>query len=161
MADEQQSGLDTRDSIYGRVESTPIFTESDNGTKRLYFKARQDHYRYNGGNSYTRLASTYPDVIAFDAAASHGHAQLAKGDWFIAQGRVREHVNPNTGVVEDQFVASRIGHDMARTDYEVNRTPERTAERDTQQREQGRASSLDSEEPALPERQLEPHVRAM
>ncbi|GAA1813673.1 MULTISPECIES: single-stranded DNA-binding protein [Brevibacterium] len=159
MSEEQRPGLDARASIYGRVESNPSLTHSENGTPRLYFKVRQDHYRYNGGDSYTRLASTYHDVIAFDGAATHGYEQLAKNDWVIAQGRIRENTNPNTGVTEEQFIANRLGHDLARTTYEVDRTPQPTAERRGPEREAERTTGFEAPEPEPVDRDA--HARTM
>lgn len=159
MNEERQPGIDTRDSMYGFVASNPQLTYSDDGTPRLYFKAGQEHYQYAGGNSYTKLPTTFHDVVAFNGAAEHGYANLSKQDWFIAQGRVRENTNPNTGITEEQFIANRLGHDMARTDYEVDRSPRRTAERQAPDRAQERSVAFEAPEAEHAER--ETPARAM
>ena len=53
------------------------------------------------------------------------HDRLAKGDKFVAEGYVREydHTTPDGEVVKaEEFVAKKLGHDLARTRYEVKRT---------------------------------------
>lgn len=159
MAKEHETGIDVRDSLYGFVASEPQLTHSEDGTARLYFKGGQEHYQYDGGNSYTKLPTTFHDVVAFKGAAKHGFKNLSKQDWFIAQGRVRDNANPNTGVTEEQFIANRLGHDMARTEYEVDRTPRRTAARETPERSQERSASF--EEPEAERVDRESHAREL
>jgi len=53
------------------------------------------------------------------------HDRLAKGDKFVAEGYVREydHTTPDGEVVKaEEFVAKKLGHDLARTRYDVDRT---------------------------------------
>ncbi|MGO3180715.1 MAG: single-stranded DNA-binding protein, partial [Brevibacterium linens] len=54
--------------------------------------------------------------------------RLAKGDNIIADGRVRDYSYERNGqrYEGEEFIATRIGHDLARTRYEVDRT-ERSA----------------------------------
>ena len=55
------------------------------------------------------------------------HQQLAKGDNFIADGRVRKYSYERDGQRHEgeEVIATRLGHDLARTRYEVDRTPRR------------------------------------
>ena len=57
--------------------------------------------------------------------------ELAKGDNIIADGRVRDYSYERNGqrYEGEEFIATRIGHDLARTRYEVDRS-ERTSGRD-------------------------------
>ena len=53
------------------------------------------------------------------------YKQLAKNDFFIAEGRMEDYQSKTTGETKQRFVATALGHDMARTTYEVDRTPRR------------------------------------
>lgn len=115
-----------RDSFYGFVASNPQFTHPEGGMPRLYFKAGQEHYRPEADGTFTKLETTFHDVVAFRAAAVRGFERLAKQDYFVAQGQLDTTVDKDTGVQRTRFIASRLGHDLARTRYEVDRTPRRT-----------------------------------
>ena len=57
--------------------------------------------------------------------AERAHDRLAKGDKFVAEGYTREYdrTAPDGEVVKsEEFVAKKLGHDLARTSYEVDRT---------------------------------------
>ncbi|KFI81940.1 single-stranded DNA-binding protein [Bifidobacterium psychraerophilum] len=118
---------DLRDSFYGFVASNPQFTHPEGGTPRLYFKAGQEHYRPEPDGTFTKLETTFHDVVAFRAAAVRGFERLAKQDYFVAQGQLDTSVDKDTGVQRTRFIASRLGHDLARTRYEVDRTPRHTS----------------------------------
>jgi hypothetical protein len=119
-------GPDLRDSFYGFVASNPQFTHPEGGTPRLYFKAGQEHYRPEPDGTFTKLETTFHDVVAFRAAAVRGFERLVKQDYFVAQGELDTYTDSDTGTQRTRFIASRIGHDLARTRYEVDRSPRRT-----------------------------------
>ncbi|HHW51086.1 MAG TPA: hypothetical protein GX406_06440 [Pseudoclavibacter sp.] len=121
------SAPDLHDSFYGFVASNPQFTHPDGGTPRLYFKAGQEHYRPEPDGTFTKLETTFHDVVAFRAAAVRGFERLAKQDYFVAQGQLDISVDEDTGVQRTRFIANRLGHDLARTRYEVDRTPQRNS----------------------------------
>ena len=77
----------------------------------------------------------------FGRSAEHAHANFAQGDNFVAEGYTRPvNYERNGQAIEgEEFVARRIGHDMARTRYEVDRAPRKVAAQETVQREQERA----------------------
>jgi single-stranded DNA-binding protein len=77
------------------------------------------------------LETTFHDLIAYRGAAEQGAERIAKGDNIIADGRVREYSYERNGqrYEGEEFIATRIGHDLARTRYEVDRT-ERSSGRD-------------------------------
>jgi hypothetical protein len=118
---------DLRDSFYGFVASNPQLTHPEGGTPRLYFKAGQEHYRPEPDGTFTKLETTFHDVVAFRAAAVRGFERLAKQDYFVAQGQLDTSVDKDTGVQRTRFIASRLGHDLARTRYEVDRTSQRSS----------------------------------
>lgn len=123
----------TQESFSGFVASDPQLTRTENGDARLFMKVGKEHYRQEEDGSFTQLETSFHNLVAFKAAAEQGQARLAKGDKFVAEGYVREYTYQRDGqVVEgEEFVARRLGHDMARTRYDVDRTPRRAAaERD-------------------------------
>lgn len=54
-------------------------------------KIGMEHYRREADNSFTKLETTFHDLVAFKAAAEYGCEKLAKGDNFIADGRIRQY----------------------------------------------------------------------
>lgn len=122
------------EAFYGFVASEPKLTYHD-GKPRLYFKAGQEHYEYGPDGSRTKLPTTFHDVIAFKGAAASGGQHLAKLDWFVAQGRLESNVNPNTGVESKEFIANRLGPDLARMNIEIG-SPRRISQMDAPNRRQ-------------------------
>lgn len=124
--------IQTQQSISGFIASEPQLSHTERGDARMYVKVGIEHFRKEQDNSYTKLETTFHDLIAFRAAAEHGAERLAKGDNFIADGRVREYSYEREGQRHEgeEFVATRIGHDLARTRYEVDRSPRPRTERD-------------------------------
>ncbi|WRS29173.1 single-stranded DNA-binding protein [Actinomycetaceae bacterium MB13-C1-2] len=122
---EQRSvtGPELKDSFYGFVATNPQFSNPEGGTPRLYFKAGQEHYRPEPDGTFTKLETTFHDVVAFRGAAIRGFEKLAKQDFFVAQGELNTYVDRESGVERTRFIANRFGHDLARTRYEVDRTP--------------------------------------
>ncbi len=122
------SPIQTQQSIAGFVASNPQLSHTERGDARLYFKIGIEHYRREADNSFTKLETTFHDLIAFRGAAEFGHRKLAKGDNIIADGRVRKYSYERDGERREgeEFVAIRLGHDLARTHYEVDRSSRRT-----------------------------------
>jgi single-strand DNA-binding protein len=59
--------------------------------------------------------------------AERAYANFKVGDNFIASGYINEYEVGRNGQTRarEEFVARRIGHDLARTKYDVDRTPSR------------------------------------
>ncbi|MDS2171823.1 hypothetical protein Q7C18_03860 [Nesterenkonia sp. CL21] len=136
MSEQQHSNPDPEigEAFYGFIASDPKPTTHD-GTKRLYFRAGQEHYDFAADGSRIKLPTTFHDVVAFRGAAESGERKLEKGDWFLAAGRTQSSTNPNTGAERTEFIASRFGHDLARMNTEVG-TPRRRAQMQSANREQ-------------------------
>lgn len=154
--------ITTKESLSGFIASDPDLTFTSNGDARLYARVGQPQARREEDGSFTKLEPTFTDLVMFRKSAERAHAQFQKGDNFIAEGDVHHYPQTVDGVeVErEQFVASRIGHDNNTTTYDVDRhRPERTAARDTAQRE---STGQDPIAAAAAEReaQLEPEPSA-
>ncbi|MDR1513262.1 MAG: single-stranded DNA-binding protein [Propionibacteriaceae bacterium] len=125
--------IKTSTSMSGFVCSTPRLTRSEDGEPRLFMKVGQQHFQREPDGSFTQQESTYHDLVIFRKTAERAAAQFQKGDRFVAEGYV--HVSTVTNEdgetrEQEEFVARRIGHDVAVTDYTMNR--------------RGRANTLDA-----------------
>ncbi len=116
--------LHTQQSISGFIASEPQQTVTENGDTRLYVRIGQPHFRRNEDGTFTELEPSFHDMVAYRATAERALTRLAKGDSFIAEGYTRTFPVERDGqVVEaEEFVAKKLGHDLARTNYDVDRT---------------------------------------
>ena len=117
--------LHTQESVSGFIASDPQLTYTERGDARFYAKIGQEHYRKEPDGSFTQTETTFHDLVAFKKTAERAHDRLAKGDKFVAEGYTREYdrTAPDGEVVKsEEFVAKKLGHDLARTSYEVDRT---------------------------------------
>lgn len=117
--------LHTQESVSGFIASDPQLTYTERGDARFYAKIGQEHYRKEPDGSFTQTETTFHDLVAFKKTAERAHARFTKGDKFVAEGYTRhyDHATPEGEVVKaEEFVAKKLGHDLARTSYEVDRT---------------------------------------
>lgn len=130
--------LHTQQSISGFIASEPQRSTTEAGDVRMYVRIGQPQYRRNEDGSFTELEPTFHDMVAFRATAERALARFAKGDSFVAEGYKRTFPIERDGHVleAEEFVAKKLGHDLARTNYEVNRSRRSgAAERDTATRD--------------------------
>ena len=115
--------LHTQQSLSGFIASEPQQSLTENGDTRFYVRVGQPHFRRDDGGGFTELEPTFHDLVAYRATAERALKRFAKGDSFVAEGYVRTfEVERDGAVVErEEFVAKRIGHDLARTNYSVDR----------------------------------------
>ncbi len=125
--------IHTQESLSGFIASEPHLSFTEKGDARLFVKVGQEHYRREDNGSFTQTETTFHDLVAFRKTAERAHQRFAKGDKFVAEGYThhydRTDENGQTVKVEE-FVAKKIGHDLARTRYTVDR-PQRTPESDS------------------------------
>lgn len=117
--------IHTQESVSGFIASDPQLRYTEQGDARFYAKIGQEHYRKESDGSFTQTETTFHDLVAFKKTAERAHARFAKGDKFIAEGYTREYDRVESGgqsVRAEEFVAKKLGHDLARTSYEVDRT---------------------------------------
>ncbi|GAA1996505.1 single-stranded DNA-binding protein [Microbacterium pumilum] len=116
--------LHTQQSISGFIASEPQQSITENGDTRLYVRIGQPHFRRNEDGTFTELEPSFHDMVAYRATAERALSRFAKGDSFIAEGYIRTFSIERDGQVVDaeEFVAKKLGHDLARTNYEVDRT---------------------------------------
>ena len=114
--------LHTQQSLSGFIASEPQHSVTENGDTRFYVRVGQPHFRREGGG-FTPLEPSFHDLVAYRPTADRALTRFAKGDSFVAEGYVRTFQVERDGEVLDreEFVAKKIGHDLARTNYEVDR----------------------------------------
>lgn len=93
------------------------------GETRFYARVGEEDYRKEPDGTSTELDPTFHDLVAYRATAERAHARFAKGDSFVAEGYTHpyEYERDGQSVQGEEFVAKKIGHDLARTSYEVDR----------------------------------------
>ena len=116
--------LHTQQSLSGFIASDPQQSVTENGETHFYVRVGQPHFRREDSGSFTALEPSYHDLVAYRATADRALTRFAKGDSFVAEGYVRNFQFERDGEVvnREEFVAKKIGHDLARTNYDVDRT---------------------------------------
>jgi single-stranded DNA-binding protein len=123
--------MHTKESLSGFIAAPPTLTTTSRGEARFYARIGQEHYRKETDGSFTKLETTFHDLVQFRAAAEESFAAFRKGDWFVAEGSIH-HYQDRNGAPREYFRANKVGHDTARTAYSVARegtAPAMTAER--------------------------------
>ncbi|MCA0253707.1 MAG: single-stranded DNA-binding protein [Actinobacteria bacterium] len=147
----------TQESLSGFIASDPQLTHTTKGVPRFYARIGQEHYHKEPDGSFIQIDTTFHNLVMFSRSAERAAEQFAKGDNFVAEGYVRpvEYEKDGQNVQDEEFVARKIGHDLARTRYEVNRTRatgvEPAAEEPTRKwRHRDQSAELASETPSTP-----------
>ena len=114
----------TQQSLTGFIASEPQLTFTTQGDARFYAKVGQEHYRHNDDGSFTKLDATFHDLVIYRRTAERAYAAFAKGDRFVAEGYVRTYEHQVDGQTRqgEEFIATKLDHDTARTSYIVGRT---------------------------------------
>jgi single-strand DNA-binding protein len=121
--------LHTQQSLSGFIASEPQQSVTENGDTRFYVRVGQPHFRREDDGGFTVLEPSFHDLVAYRATAERALTRFAKGDSFVAEGYVRTFQVERDGeaIEREEFVAKKIGHDLARTNYDVDRANRSTA----------------------------------
>lgn len=143
----------TQQSISGFIATDPQLTQTERGEARFYARFGQENYRREEDGSFTKLEPSFSNLVLYRATAERAHERFAKGDNFVAEGYAHEYTYTRDGqqINGEEFVAKKIGHDTARTRYDVDRTPRHAsaaAERENVTREQNHAFDPPQARPA-------------
>ena len=138
--------LHTQQSLSGFIASEPQQSVTSNGDTRFYVRIGQPHFRREDDGTFRELEPSFHDLVAYRATADRAFERFAKGDSFVAEGYVRTFPVERDGeiVEREEFVAKKIGHDLARTNYDVDRS-----RRPAPNVEQAVPDALASRRPAL------------
>ncbi|GAA3585947.1 hypothetical protein GCM10022198_06550 [Klugiella xanthotipulae] len=119
--------IETEQAVAGFFATVPTLTRTEDGAARFYARFGIEHSRQEADGSWTKLEPTFHDMTAFRRAAEEGFTRFRKGDKFVATGRVHEYRRQKDGEQAEEFIVSRFGHDVARTQYDVRRAPRKAA----------------------------------
>ena len=113
----------TQESFSGFIASDRQLSYTTRGEARFYARVGQEHYRKEQDGTFTELDPTFHDLVAYRATAQRAQERFAKGDSFVAEGYTHPYEYERDGetVQGEEFVAKKVGHDLARTSYEVTR----------------------------------------
>lgn len=119
--------IPTQMSLPGFIATAPQINFTNNGGARFYARVGIEHFRKETDGSFTKMEPTFHDLVAYGKTAEHAYDRFKVGDNFVASGYINEYELDRHGQAEarEEFVARRIGHDLARTKYEVERAPSR------------------------------------
>lgn len=114
--------IPTQMSLAGYIATPPQLRTTSQDTARMYVRVGVEHFRKEVDGTFTELEPTYHDLVLYGVVAEKAHEQFRPGDCFIASGFIREFEDPKIeGLIREEFVARKIGHDSARATYEVQR----------------------------------------
>jgi single-stranded DNA-binding protein len=115
--------IPTQLSLHGYIATTPELTTTRDGSPRFHARIGVEQFRKEPDGSFTKLDPVYCDLVAYDTAAERAFERFRVGDSLVAAGHINEYEVDRDGqkIPRHEFVARRIGHDLARTRYEVHR----------------------------------------
>lgn len=115
--------IPTRESLAGFIVTEPRLTTTSTGQQRLAARVGVEHWAKEPDGSLTELDPTFHTLAIFGPLAQRLEGRFRKGDRFVAAGHTAAYTLDRSGVTElrHEFVATRIGHDTARTRYTVDR----------------------------------------
>jgi len=100
----------------------------------LTARVGQEQFEADGQGGFQQLDNHYFNVVQYGKSAERSFNQFKPGDRFVTEGYVRDFTYENREgeqIEGKEFVVKKIGHDTARTRYEVDRSPRQpSAERD-------------------------------
>ena len=134
------SPIRTQQSISGFIASDPQLTETERGEARFYARYGQENFRREDDGTFTKLETSFHNLVMYRSTAQRAYERFEKGDSFVAEGYLHEYSYERDGqtLEGEEFVAKKIGHDNARTQYSVDRSP-RAASNDASSLGQSRA----------------------
>ncbi|MGO2171139.1 MAG: single-stranded DNA-binding protein [Micrococcaceae bacterium] len=110
----------TQQSLSGFIASKPVLSFTLTGDARFYARIGQQHYQREKDGSFTRINTTFHDLVQYRRAAHESYSKFRVSDWFLAEGYVKTYTDAD-GTERSEFIAKKLGHDAARTNYAVIR----------------------------------------
>lgn len=117
--------IHTQESLSGFIASDPQLTYTERGDARFYARFGQENFQREEDGSFTKLEPSFGNLVLYRATAERAFERFTKGDQFVAEGYAHDYTYERDGqtIAGEEFVAKKIGHDTARTRYDVDRTP--------------------------------------
>ena len=115
--------MPTQMSLVGFIASAPELHFTRAGDECCRMRVGIEQWRKEVDGSFTKLDPTFHDMVSFESTARETYARFRKGDSFVASGYVHEYEVERDGgsVIKEEFVARKIGHNVNKTAYEVQR----------------------------------------
>lgn len=153
--------IPVQQSLAGFIARDADISFTDTGIIQVHFRVGAEHWRREQDGTFTKLENSFHDLLIFGRTAERAADRLRKGDQFLAHGYVetRSAEPPARPAEREAFIARRIGHDLARTTYDVDRAPATARQADQQA---GRAEVLptihgvNAQSPAGAQQHVEP-----
>lgn len=119
----------TQESLSGFIASDPQLSFTSKGDAKFYARVGREHYVRHDDGSFTQDDTSFHDLVMYRRSAERAYEQFAKADSFIAEGYIHAYSYEKDGqtITGEEFVAKRLGHDVARTIYTVDRTRRQAA----------------------------------
>ncbi|GAB4086400.1 hypothetical protein GCM10028784_30300 [Myceligenerans cantabricum] len=108
--------------LEGMLETDLTWSETRDGTAMLRGRVRVERWRASSGGPPHRLPPVFCTLVVFNEHTQKARAHFQAGDAILASGRLRALPSDEQGKERHVFVARRLGHDAARTRYQVVRT---------------------------------------
>jgi single-stranded DNA-binding protein len=123
--------IPVQESLAGFIASDADVSFTDTGITQVHFRVGVEHWRREDDGTFTKLDSSFHDLLIFGKTTERAADQFRKGDQFVAHGYVdrKQGEPPTRPAVREVYIARKIGHDLARTTYDVDRTPVATVRR--------------------------------
>lgn len=118
--------IPTQMSLVGFVASAPELHFTKVGAECCRLRVGVEQWRKEVNGEFTKLDPTFHDMVVFESTARETYARFRTGDSFVASGYIHEYEVERPGersVIKEEFVARKIGHNVNRTAYEVQRRP--------------------------------------
>lgn len=117
--------IPVQQSLAGFIASDADVSFTDAGITAVRFRVGVEHWRREQDGTFTKLENSFHDLLIFGRTAERAADRFRKGDQFVAHGHVEtRYAEPPARPTEREvYVARKIGHDLARTAYDVDRTP--------------------------------------
>jgi len=115
--------IPTQLSLAGFLAADPDLHFTTAGADYVRVRVGVEQWRKEVDGSFTKLDPTFHDMVAFESTARELYARFRKGDSFVASGYVHEYEVERDGgsVIKEEFVARKVGHNVNKTIYEVQR----------------------------------------
>lgn len=113
--------IPTQMSLAGFIASEPDLHFTSAGAEYVRVRVGVEQWRKEVDGSFTKLDPTFHDMVSFESTARETYARFRKGDSFVASGYVHEYEVEAAGEIREEFVARKIGHNVNKTSYEVQR----------------------------------------
>lgn len=134
MADITEQTIRTQDSTSGFIVGDLRLQQTKDGTPMLTARVGQEQFEADGQGGFRQLDNHYFNLVQYGKSAERSFNQFKPGDRFVTEGYVRDFSYENREgeqIEGKEFIVKKIGHDAARTRYEVDRTPRQpSVERD-------------------------------